>query len=59
MIREILARHSALADFAFAMQGLGSAPISLFGSEALRRSYLPRVASGGAIAASIPFLSRW
>jgi alkylation response protein AidB-like acyl-CoA dehydrogenase len=51
LIRETLAYRSGLADFAFAMQGLGSAPISLFGSEALRRSYLPRVASGDAIAA--------
>jgi alkylation response protein AidB-like acyl-CoA dehydrogenase len=51
LIRETLAYRSGLADFAFAMQGLGSAPISLFGSEALRRSYLPRVGSGDAIAA--------
>jgi acyl-CoA dehydrogenase len=51
LIRETLAYRSGLADFAFAMQGLGSAPISLFGSEELRRSYLPRVASGDAIAA--------
>ena len=49
--RETLARHSGLADFAFAMQGLGSGTLSLFGSEALRERYLPRVASGEAIAA--------
>ena len=49
--RETLARVSGLADFAFAMQGLGSGPISLFGSDELRRKYLPRVATGEAIAA--------
>ncbi|MDX1439572.1 MAG: acyl-CoA dehydrogenase family protein, partial [Rubricoccaceae bacterium] len=49
--RETLAYHSALADFAFAMQGLGSGPISLFGSDEQRGHYLPRVASGEAIAA--------
>ena len=49
--RESLARVSALADFAFAMQGVGSGPISLFGSPALRAKYLPGVASGSAIAA--------
>ena len=49
--RETLARESGLADFAFAMQGLGAGPISLFGSDALRARYLPRVASGDAIAA--------
>jgi len=49
--RETLARASSLADFAFAMQGLGSAPISLFGSEAQKKAFLPRVASGVAIAA--------
>jgi acyl-CoA dehydrogenase len=51
LIRETLARHSGLADFAFAMQGLGSGAISLFGSEDLRRKYLPAVASGEKIAA--------
>jgi acyl-CoA dehydrogenase len=51
LIRETLARHSGLADFAFAMQGLGSGAISLFGSEAQKRSYLPAVASGDKIAA--------
>jgi alkylation response protein AidB-like acyl-CoA dehydrogenase len=42
LIRETLARHNGLADFAFAMQGLGSGAISLFGSEAQRERYLPR-----------------
>jgi len=51
LIRETLARHNGLADFAFAMQGLGSGAISLFGSDANRETYLPRVARGEAIAA--------
>ncbi|MDH3196776.1 MAG: acyl-CoA dehydrogenase family protein [Candidatus Krumholzibacteria bacterium] len=51
LIREALAQRSALADFAFAMQGLGSAPLTLFGSDALRARHLPRVAGGRAIAA--------
>jgi len=49
--RETLGYFSGLADFAFAMQGLGAGPISLFGSLELRERYLPRVASGDAIAA--------
>ena len=49
--REILARHHGLADFAFAMQGLGSGAISLFGTIEQKRQWLPRVASGKAIAA--------
>jgi acyl-CoA dehydrogenase len=49
--RETFAQHSGLAEFVFAMQGLGSGPISLFGSDALREEYLPRVASGQAVAA--------
>ena len=49
--REILARHDGLADFAFAMQGLGSGAISLFGTSEQKRQWLPRVASGKAIAA--------
>jgi acyl-CoA dehydrogenase len=49
--RETLARHSALADFAFAMQGLGSGAMSLFGTVEQKRQWLPRVASGEAIAA--------
>jgi acyl-CoA dehydrogenase len=51
ILRETLARHDGLADFAFAMQGLGSGAISLAGSDALREHYLPRVAGGRAIAA--------
>lgn len=51
LIRERLARASGLADFAFAMQGLGSAPITLFGSEAQKRRWLPPVAAGDAVAA--------
>ncbi|HEV2816092.1 MAG TPA: acyl-CoA dehydrogenase family protein [Allosphingosinicella sp.] len=51
LIRETLARHSGLADFAFAMQGLGSGAISLFGTEAQKESYLPAVARGEKIAA--------
>ena len=51
LLRETLARHNGLADFAFAMQGLGSGPISLDGSDAQKKAYLPRVASGQAIAA--------
>jgi acyl-CoA dehydrogenase len=51
LIRETLARHSGLADYAFAMQGLGSGTISLCGSEAQKAEYLPRVARGEAIAA--------
>jgi len=51
LIRETLARHSGLADFAFAMQGLGSGAITLHGTEEQKRNYLPRVAAGSAIAA--------
>jgi len=51
LIRETLARHSGLADFAFAMQGLGSGAISLAGTPAQRQRYLSRVARGEAIAA--------
>jgi acyl-CoA dehydrogenase len=51
LIRETLARHSGLADFAFAMQGLGSGAISLQGTPAQKAAYLPRVARGEAIAA--------
>jgi acyl-CoA dehydrogenase len=49
--REILAYHSGLADFAFAMQGLGSGAISLFGTIEQKREWLPKVAAGMAIAA--------
>jgi len=51
LAREILGRASGLADFALAMQGLGSVPITLYGNEAQKRSFLPRVAAGSAIAA--------
>jgi acyl-CoA dehydrogenase len=51
LIRETLARHSGLADFAFAMQGLGSGAISLAGSDAQKVRYLPPVSRGEAIAA--------
>jgi acyl-CoA dehydrogenase len=51
LIRETLARHLGLADFAFAMQGLGSGAITLFGSEAQKNRYLPRVSDGSLIAA--------
>ncbi|HST37521.1 MAG TPA: acyl-CoA dehydrogenase family protein [Allosphingosinicella sp.] len=51
LIRETLARHSGLADFVFAMQGLGSGTITLFGSETQKQAYLPAVAKGEKIAA--------
>jgi acyl-CoA dehydrogenase len=51
LIRETLARHSGLADFVFAMQGLGSGTISLFGTDAQKAAYLPDVAAGRKMAA--------
>jgi len=51
LVRETLAWHSGLADFAFAMQGLGSGAITLFGTPDQKRQYLSSVASGEAIAA--------
>ena len=51
LLRETLAWHHGLADFAFAMQGLGSGAISLAGSDAQRARWLPRVAEGAALAA--------
>ena len=51
IIRETLARHSGLADFAFAMQGLGSGAITLFGTAEQKQRYLPPVAEGTAICA--------
>lgn len=51
LARETLARASGLADFALAMQGLGSAPVSLFGSEAQKQAWLPGVARGELITA--------
>src|SRR5687768_14385536 len=51
LARETLAYQDGLADFAFAMQGLGTGAISLAGSEALKQRVLPRVAAGETIAA--------
>ena len=51
LMREVLAYHAGLADFAFVMQGLGSGPIALAGSEAQKKKYLVPAASGDAIAA--------
>jgi len=50
LVRETLGYVSGLAEFAFAMQGLGSGPIALFGSEPLKKKYLPGVADGSRIA---------
>ena len=49
--RDVLARRDGLLDFAFAMQGLGCGPISLFGSDVQRRTYLPPVMRGERLAA--------
>ena len=51
IIRETLGYHTGLADFAFAMQGLGSASIGLFGSDELKDRYLPAVRGGKHLAA--------
>ena len=51
LARETLAYEDGLADFAFAMQGLGTGSITLAGSDELKSRYLPRVARGDAIAA--------
>ena len=51
LARETLARHSGLADFAFAMQGLGSGAISLAGTAAQKARWLPKVAAGQSICA--------
>ena len=51
LTRETLARRSGLADFVFAMQGLGSGPISLFGTDTQKARWLPDVAAGETIAA--------
>jgi acyl-CoA dehydrogenase len=51
LMRETLAYHDGLADFAFAMQGLGSGALSIAGDAKLQQQYLPRVADGSAIAA--------
>ncbi|MGH1477506.1 MAG: acyl-CoA dehydrogenase family protein [Geminicoccales bacterium] len=51
LIRETLARHDGLADFAFAMQGLGTGAISLFGTDAQKVEWLPKIRAGKAISA--------
>ena len=51
LLREVFAYHHGLADFAFVMQGLGSGPIVLAGTEAQKKAWLPGVAAGDAIAA--------
>lgn len=51
LIRETLARHDGLADFAFAMQGLGTGAISLFGTQAQQQEWLPLTRAGKAISA--------
>ena len=51
LTREILARHDGLADFAFAMQGLGTGAITLFGTEAQKAAWLPKTRAGKAISA--------
>jgi acyl-CoA dehydrogenase len=51
LTREILSFRDGLSDFSFAMQGLGSVPIALFGSDALKQRYLPAVRQGQMIAA--------
>ena len=51
LARETLAYHDGLADFAFAMQGLGSGAIGLAGSRQLQAAILPKVARGEWIAA--------
>jgi acyl-CoA dehydrogenase len=51
LLREVFAFHSGLADFALTMQGLGSGPVALAGSDAQKRRYVSRAAKGEAIAA--------
>ncbi len=51
LIRETLARHDGLADFAFAMQGLGTGAISLFGTDAQKAQWLTPTRAGKAISA--------
>ena len=51
LLRETFARHDALADFAFAMQGLGTGSVTLFGSDAVKLSILPHARDGRAITA--------
>jgi acyl-CoA dehydrogenase len=51
LLREVFAYHSGLADFSFVMQGLGSGPIGLAGSDSQKSRFLSKAASGEAIAA--------
>jgi acyl-CoA dehydrogenase len=51
LLREVFAYHAGLADFAFVMQGLGSGPIALAGTDGQKKAWLPRVAAGEIIAA--------
>jgi len=51
LLRETLARYDGLADFSFAMQGLGSGPLSLGGQAELQAQWLPKIAAGQAISA--------
>jgi acyl-CoA dehydrogenase len=51
LIRETLSYADGLADFAFAMQGLGTGPVTLFGTDEQKRRWLPSVAAGKAISA--------
>ncbi len=51
LIRETLSHADGLADFAFAMQGLGTGPVTLFGTEEQKRKWLPPIAEGKAISA--------
>jgi acyl-CoA dehydrogenase len=51
LLREVFSYHAGLADFAFVMQGLGSGPIGLAGSDSQKKRFLPKVAEGAAIAA--------
>jgi Acyl-CoA dehydrogenases len=51
LMRETLARHDGLADFAFAMQGLGTGAISLFGTDAQKAEWLTRTRAGKALSA--------
>ena len=51
LVREALAYHDGLADFAFAMQGLGTGPISLFGTPEQKRRFLDGIATGRKVAA--------
>jgi acyl-CoA dehydrogenase len=51
LIRETLSYEDGLADFAFAMQGLGTGPVTLFGTDEQKRKWLPSIAEGKAISA--------